>query len=62
MKPGADFDTVPEHHDHETVKEVSSVFSPAATISAAGFLYCAQDLAFIVVTETPVLKAKVDQP
>jgi hypothetical protein len=65
MKPGADDDTLTlfrasEHH--ETVKEVSPVFSPAARLVQRVFCTVHKISLLLVGTELPAVKAKVDQP
>jgi hypothetical protein len=62
MKPGVDADTLTLFRASRNRKGSSTGIFARCTISAAGFLYCAQDFALLVGTELPVVKAKVDQP
>jgi hypothetical protein len=62
MKPGADADTLTVFRASRNRKGSFTGIFARCTISAAGFLYCAQDFALLVGTELPVVKAKVDQP
>jgi hypothetical protein len=62
MKPGVDADTLTLFRASRNRKGSSTGIFARCTISAAGFLYCAQDFALLVDTELPVVKAKVDQP
>jgi len=62
MKPGADADTLTLFRASRNRKGSFTGRFARCTISAAGFLYSAQDFALLVGTELPVVTAKVDQP